>query len=674
MASLLALTGCQKEELVNDNNTPGSGDKVILTANIQGAAQTRVTLTPVTENGTTIVKVAWNESGETFEVYGSSVTPSTFTQIPGTNQFEGTLPESATGEYEVYYGDITSLDEQDGKLGQSTANNSPVLMYAMFDNSSPSITFEHNTAILKPTFKVGNADIDKTITKIVIDNVAKPNPSGGANGMTDGKITIAPTSPATVLDNDIYIHLIAMPQIYKADYEFTFTVTAGGKDYTGSLTIPTGMSIEEGKFYTATIALEEIPYLTFTVGGEQQSLVLNVMGEMDQSIEYSADGRDWKKFVMEGSNATTPVPFENNLCMRGKSASGTVDFESSKGFMISFTENTPVTCSGDIRTLVDYTNYETTSTANACFSSLFMNCSALADASKLELISNNNKMAASCYTYMFAGCESLTSAPALPVTTLAESCYEYMFAWCSTLISAPALPATTLAESCYYRMFAGCTSLISAPALPATTLAQYCYLEMFDDCTSLKSAPALSATTLAKSCYNGMFQGCTSLTTAPELPATTLAQYCYYDMFYYCTSLTTAPALPATTLAESCYGNMYKDCTSLESAPALSATTLAKSCYNGMFQGCTSLTTAPELPAETLVTGCYWKMFKDCTSLNSVTMLATDIAATDCLTDWMSNVAATGTFIKAASMTSLPTGVNGIPSGWTVTDYGQSEY
>ena len=50
---------------------------------------------------------------------------------------------------------------------------------------------------------------------------------------------------------------MAMPQIYVADYEFTFSVTAGGKDYTGSLTIPTGMSIEEGKFYTANIALTE---------------------------------------------------------------------------------------------------------------------------------------------------------------------------------------------------------------------------------------------------------------------------------------------------------------------------------------------------------------------------------------------------------------------------------
>ena len=35
-------------------------------------------------------------------------------------------------------------------------------------------------------------------------------------------------------------------------------------------------------------------------------------------------------------------------------------------------------------------------------------------------------------------------------------------------------------------MFAGCTSLTSAPALPATTLANYCYQRMFQDCTSLK--------------------------------------------------------------------------------------------------------------------------------------------------------------------------------------------
>ena len=60
-------------------------------------------------------------------------------------------------------------------------------------------------------------------------------------------------------------------------------------------------------------------------------------------------------------------------------------------------------------------------------------------------------------------------------------------------------------------------------------------------------------------------------------------------------------------------------------------------------------------------------MFKDCTSLNKITMLATDISATDCLKDWVKGVAATGTFTKAASAT-IPNGVDGIPTGWTVVN------
>ena len=103
----------------------------------------------------------------------------------------------------------------------------------------------------------------------------------------------------------------------------------------------------------------------------------------------------------------------------------------------------------------------------------------------------------------------------------------------------------------------------------------------------------------------------------------------------------------------------------------LPATTLAEGCYRFMFNGCTSLTTAPALPATKLVSNCYWDMFSRCTSLNRITMLATDIyiSAEYCLYGWVSGVAATGTFTKAASMTSLPSGASGIPTGWTVVDY-----
>lgn len=72
------------------------------------------------------------------------------------------------------------------------------------------------------------------------------------------------------------------------------------------------------------------------------------------------------------------------------------------------------------------------------------------------------------------------------------------------------------------------------------------------------------------------------------------------------------------------------------------------------------------LPVTTLAENCYERMFQGCSKLKSITMLATDISATDCLDNWVKGVGSSGTFTKAASMTTLPTGDSGIPTGWTV--------
>ena len=256
----------------------------------------------------------------------------------------------------------------------------------------------------------------------------------------------------------------------------------------------------------------------------------------------------------------------------------------------------------------------------------------------------NNLTISSTYTFagLFKKCTNLVSAEnlILPATTLTSYCYQEMFLDCTSLTTAPALPATTLAGYCYQSMFLGCTSLTTTPALPATTLADRCYLYMFRKCTSLTTAPELPATTLAQNCYDSMFMDCTSLITAPELPVTTLASYCYSGMFWGCTSLTTAPVLPARTLADGCYSSMFKGCTSLTTTPTLSATTLAR--------------------------GCYQRMFDNCTKLNYIKCLATNISANYCTSNWVNGVASNGTFVKPSSMTSWETGVDGIPSGWTV--------
>jgi hypothetical protein len=61
-------------------------------------------------------------------------------------------------------------------------------------------------------------------------------------------------------------------------------------------------------------------------------------------------------------------------------------------------------------------------------------------------------------------------------------------------------------------------------------------------------------------------------------------------------------------------------------------------------------------------------MFRGCTKLNYIQCLATNISASKCTNNWVSGVAASGTFVKDPSMESWTTGNSGIPSNWTVED------
>lgn len=185
--------------------------------------------------------------------------------------------------------------------------------------------------------------------------------------------------------------------------------------------------------------------------------------------------------------------------------------------------------------------------------------------------------------------------------------------------------------------------------------------------TAITSDNLLHATVLGRQCYYEMFDS-SNITSVPLnlLPATTLAQHCYGYMFSY-TRLTDFPQLPAQNLAYGCYYRMFASC-NLITAPELPATTLADYCYNGMFMYCRKLVTAPDLFATILTSGCYNQMFYNCSNLNYIKMLATDLPVAASLSQWVTGVSSTGTFVKHPSMTTLPTGESGIPSDWTVID------
>jgi hypothetical protein len=265
-----------------------------------------------------------------------------------------------------------------------------------------------------------------------------------------------------------------------------------------------------------------------------------------------------------------------------------------------------------------------------------------------------------------------------------DNCYVYGNIM-SLVSSTEFTTANRVSNNAFRQLFNNNTHILNHSTksleLPADTLGNNSYNNMFHGCTGLTRVPKLPATTLGNYCYQNMFNGCSGLTTLPEdlLQATTLTPACYNAMFYGCTGLTNVPNLPATTLTERCYMNMFNGCTSLTSVPAnlLSATILPPpnansegGCYEKMFQNCTSLQASPVLPATTLTEKCYKEMFYGCSNLTSVTCLATDISASSCTSDWLNNVAAAGTFTKAASMSSwAASSTSGIPDGWTTQDY-----
>ena len=220
--------------------------------------------------------------------------------------------------------------------------------------------------------------------------------------------------------------------------------------------------------------------------------------------------------------------------------------------------------------------------------------------------------------------------------------------------------------------FSGQSHLINAKDLILSPLRAVgrCYQYCFYNCTNLLTAPTILVESIGTYCCYGMFEGCSSLVVAPNLNITTLNNNCCQRMFMNCTSLTTPPPeLKGESLATSCYYSMFNGCAKMSSVPTISATSAKANStqwMREMFSGCKLITTAPVLPITTLASNCYYRMFRNCSALSYIKMMATDISASNCLYQWVSGVAATGTFVKNSAAQWTATGVSGIPSGWTV--------
>ena len=121
----------------------------------------------------------------------------------------------------------------------------------------------------------------------------------------------------------------------------------------------------------------------------------------------------------------------------------------------------------------------------------------------------------------------------------------------------------------------------------------------------------------------------------------------------------------ASQIAYQAFRRLFNGCSGLVTAPKISSGKVSTACFYSMFQGC-GFATAPRIFATSLVNSCCRDMFRDCQQLDRIEVDFTDWAdSANATLNWVSNVAASGTFIKPAA---LPEeyGTSRIPEGWTV--------
>ena len=568
-SAALLFAGCAKENIIPTDENGNNSQKGELTLSFsasQAGFGTKAAIgeTTIDGEGAKSTAINWQESDKISVFDGANAncafsTKDFSAEAPTSCTFEGDVTKLAT-DYTAVYPYTAAATISEGVISGVTLPAAQTAIEGSFDPNAALMaakTVEGRRALAFQNL-VGYVKVatDFDCKKIELCAAAEEALAGaGTISFNEGTpsfalgegavstITLLPEGEGTIAAGKTYY--IAVPATtLAAGWKISFTAP-DDKVYSRQGTKPIQFKTNT-VLNLGTIKLDDlIPYITFTAESEQTfNMYRNCfpLGE-NEYFEYSVGGGKWVKIEAKVEN----IKFGGNLGklrLRGKSSKGTSLDGAYYGLLYSdiqfTTKNSPVDCTGDIRTLIDYENYANANTSDARFCKLFF------------------------------GNEELRTAPSLP--------------------------AQSLASRCYYAMFNGCTSLTTAPELPAKTLADYCYNEMFLGCSALTKAPELlPAESLAKHCYENMFSGCKALATAPELPAKTLAESCYQGMFWGCTSLTKAPDLPAFELASSCYQNMFRDCTALTTAPQLLVGELVDYCYAGMFYGCSKLSSVTML-------------------------------------------------------------------------------
>lgn len=437
----LTFAACSSDDIVTDQNTSG---KWTATATVGKALGTHTrTLTEGGADGA--LTVGWKETDEVlvYNEYGEYVgflTPESTegSSVPMSGDLEGnsyTVGQSLSLYYPSKEVDYTGQDGTLETIAEKYDFAEGTTTVAEVDGTSLTlndVVLTSKQAIVQFRLRLNGHAIVVTSLKVSSPALAEPIELKNPEGFDDVVYVALPMSSTPQ----------AAEYTIECDYDF------------GPLkAVRKNITMENGKFYTATIELQNmLPYIPLTlVALEEGNLI--IMNPLRLTISYRRNGGELESVsaydnrieVLEGdvielfgNNDAYAVLLEDGTTLNATQIHPDFDCE----------------MYGNVNSLLDKDNFGdiTEIPKEYAFASLFQDG-----------------------VHIYNGKYPI----ALPATTLKEGCYDGMFRNCK-IHAAPDLPAPMLVKNCYAYMFYECSRLTWVSCLATDISAQDCTTNWLD--------------------------------------------------------------------------------------------------------------------------------------------------------------------------------------------------
>lgn len=351
----------------------------------------------------------WQPGNESYLVWdNSNLTFQCWYPADGKNSFsKGYIQEDQSSATEIAKSDYMTAEKK---------------LDAIPDSRKLEVAMKRKTARLILNIQSFNDQFDANTTKVNHIRIASKASTDASESsivnikpLQNGEGGIGTTYTALVMpgavDGHLYFKaegttetpLVVKTGDLKAGMSYTYNLIVGkNKVAVNDITVAdwTSGEITGGKAEETILP----PYVTFTAEQPQIFKMTTEDNYKISDLQYSVNFGDWKEVV-----ENNPITFggtNGTLRLRGKNSAGTAKDSWNYANITFDNPDVKVTCTGDIRTLLDHESYKTVATDQARFCYLFQNCKALTSAPDLPAETLAKRLLSKHVPKLYKSCKS----------------------------------------------------------------------------------------------------------------------------------------------------------------------------------------------------------------------------------------------------------------------------